>query len=78
MKRTVSVTAFAPKGSAVGATADVALVLQGVAESGRRSRLSVTGELHLTRVDGNWRIFGYDLQRSVHAPELRGSGGGGG
>jgi len=78
VKRTVSVTAFAPKGSAVGATADVALVLQGVAESGQRSRLSVTGELHLTRADGNWRIFGYDLQRSVHAPELRGSGGGGG
>ena len=78
VKRTVSVTAFAPKGSAVGATADVALVLQGVAQSGQRSKLSVTGELHLTRVDGNWRIFGYDLQRSVHAPELRGSGGGGG
>lgn len=78
VKRTVSVTAFAPKGSAVGATADVALVLRGVAESGQRSKLSVTGELHLTRVDGRWRIFGYDLQRSVHAPKLRGSGGGGG
>jgi len=81
VKRTVSVTAFAPKGSAVGATADVALVLQGVAESGQRSKLSVTGELHLTRVDGRWRIFGYDLQRSVHASELSGSsessGGGG-
>lgn len=78
VKRTVSVVAFAPRGSAVGATADVALVLRGVAESGQPSRLSVSGELHLTRIDGRWRIFGYDLQRSVRVPKLRGSGGGGG
>ena len=77
VRRTVTVTAFAPSGSPVGATADVNLVLRGVSESGRRSDLSVTGEVYLTRAGGKWQIFGYDLQRSVRAPGSRGSGGGG-
>lgn len=78
VQRTVWITAFAPKGSAVGATAEVALVLHGLGESGRRSKLSVTGELHLSRFDGSWRIFGYDLQRSVRAAGSQGAAGGGG
>ncbi len=68
VRRSVGVVAFAPAGSAVGATASVVLVLRGLGESGRRSELAVTGELYLTRERGRWRIFGYDLQRSVGPP----------
>ncbi len=68
VRRTVGVVAFAPAGSAVGATASVALVLRGLGAAGRRSELAVTGELFLTRERGSWQIFGYDLQRSVGRP----------
>lgn len=67
-RRVVRVTAFAPRGTAVGATADVTLVLQGVGEAGRRNETVVLAELSLTRTNGRWKVFGYDVQRSVGPP----------
>ncbi len=67
-RRVVRVTAFAPRGTAVGATADVTLVLQGVGEAGRRYETVVQAELSLTRTNGRWKVFGYDVRRSVGAP----------
>lgn len=65
VRRQLTVSAFAPSGRAIGATASADLQLRTVRMSGRRSQLRVTGELSLTRVGGRWRVFGYDLQRSL-------------
>ncbi|MBA2739668.1 MAG: hypothetical protein H0U47_08415 [Nocardioidaceae bacterium] len=64
-RRRVLVRAIAPAGRAVGATADLSFELRGLRQSGRRTELALTGQVFLTRIDGHWRIFGYDLQRSV-------------
>ncbi len=65
VRRLVLVSALAPAGRAVGATADVSLVLRGLRRSGRRTDLRLDGQVFLTHVGGRWRIFGYDLQRSL-------------
>ena len=67
--RTVQLRAYAPHGHAVGATASVELVLLGLRAGGERVEVAVTGDLYLTRPGaGPWRVFGYDLQRSVGPP----------
>ncbi|CAN5891883.1 hypothetical protein BH20ACT6_BH20ACT6_12640 [soil metagenome] len=65
LRRQLLVSALAPAGRAVGATAKVDLMLRTLRKSGRRTQLRLTGSLSLARLDGAWRIFGYDLQRSL-------------
>jgi len=67
-RRVVRVTAFAPRGAAVGATADVTLVLRGLGAGGRSTETVVRAQLSLTRTRGAWKVFAYDVQRSVGAP----------
>lgn len=69
-QKTVSLSALAPKGTAVGVTARVRLVY--VAERGELgdSRVTTTGRLLLSPAkSGEWEIFGYDLARSVTPSE---------
>jgi hypothetical protein len=59
---------FAPGHRPSGATAHVELVLVGAGTAGAVSELAVTGDLYLTRAPAGWRIFGFDLNRSVGDP----------
>ena len=67
-RRVVRLIGYAPRGTAVGATAAVELVLVGATDDGKQTETAVTGELYLTRAKAGWRVFGYDLQRSSGAP----------
>ena len=67
-RQVVRLYVFAPGHRASGATAKVELVMVGAGESGSASELAVTGELYLTKTSKGWRIFGFDLHRSVGAP----------
>ncbi len=67
-RRVVRLIGYAPRGTAVGVTAAVTLVLVGADADGKKTETAVTGELYLTRVRTGWRVFGYDLQRSTGAP----------
>lgn len=68
-RRQVRLVAYAPRGTAVGATASVQLVLLGLTSGGRRTETAVTGDLYLTRDGtGRWRVFGYELRRRSGEP----------
>jgi hypothetical protein len=67
-RRVVRLDVFAPGHRASGATAGVELVMVGVGAAGAASELVVTGDLYLTKTDAGWRIFGFDLNRSVGEP----------
>lgn len=67
-RRVVRLYVFAPGQRVSGATAQVELVMVGADEGGSASELAVTGQLYLTKTKAGWRIFGFDLQRSVGAP----------
>jgi hypothetical protein len=67
-RQRVRLFVFAPAHRPSGATADVQLVMIGAGSSGAMSELAVTGQLYLTKTESGWRIFGFDLQRSVGDP----------
>jgi hypothetical protein len=67
-RRVVRLHVFAPGHRASGATASVELVMVGIGSAGDASELAVTGDLYLTKTDAGWRIFGFDLNRSVGEP----------
>ena len=67
-RRVVDVSVLAAGGRAVGANAEVLLVLVGARADGSQTELVVRGELRLTPTLDGWRIFGFDLTRSVGAP----------
>jgi len=62
-KRRVRLFVFATDGVVGGATARVTLRVAGVQPAGSETRISVEGELYLTRDGLRWQIFGYSLQR---------------
>jgi hypothetical protein len=66
LHRWIRVSVTGVRGHVVGATARVDLRVLGTASDGRRSRVTVRGDLYLTRVPGHgWKIFGYRLDRWV-------------
>lgn len=67
-RQRVRLHVFAPGHRPSGATARVELVLVGAGAAGVVSELAVTGDLYLTKTTAGWRIFGFDLNRSVGAP----------
>ncbi len=62
-----SVFVFANRGVAGGATANVRLAMNEQKQDGTLVDCVVWGRVYLTRDKGRWRIFGYDLRRSVEA-----------
>jgi hypothetical protein len=56
-----SISAFAPGRDAVGASAHVDFVFD-VTENGSTREVTVQGRLMLSPVDGQWKIFGYQLR----------------
>lgn len=56
---------FASNGKTGGATGEVYLRLTGRLRHGALTTYTVSGELYLTRHDNTWRIFGYNLHRTV-------------
>lgn len=66
-KQRVRLFVFGTGGRTGGATARVLLRLTGAAPDGSLRRLTVQGELYLTRKGDRWRIFGYELRR-LEAP----------
>jgi hypothetical protein len=82
-RRVAEVSVLAAGGRAVGASADVLLVLVGAREDGSQTELVVRGRLRLTPTSDGWKVFGFDLTRSVgapgtHARSVRGQRAGGG
>ncbi len=67
-RRRVRLFVFAPGHRPSGATAEVELVMVGVDETGSAAELALTGKLYLTKNKTGWRIFGFDLNRSVGKP----------
>lgn len=69
-RRTAYLAVLSPTGVATGVTAQVHL--EYLVERGDAPSRSVTvrGRLMLTRVDGEWRIFGYDLTRGESAGKV--------
>lgn len=57
------VHAFAPDGTAQGATLHLDLALD-VSRGDRSRRVRLTGRLLLTPVGDGWRVFGFDVRRS--------------
>lgn len=64
-KRQATVYVFARRGVVGGATARVRLVMTGEKRDGSLVRVVVWGDVYLTRDKARWKIFGYDLHRSV-------------
>lgn len=58
-RQTARLDVLAPRGRAVGVTARIVLDLETVGDVERTVR--VRGRLALTRVDGRWKVFAYDL-----------------
>jgi hypothetical protein len=63
---TATISTFAPEGRALGASADVDFAFT-VEAGGTTRQATRRGRLMLVTVDGEWKIFGYDL-----APERSG------
>jgi hypothetical protein len=65
-RRQINLSIFGSRGEFGGATARVRLELTGQRLAGPpRIHVKVWGDLYLTPGDDGWRIFGYDLHRSV-------------
>lgn len=56
---------YASKGRAGGATARVRLRLTQEKDTGELVRTRLNGSVYLTRTPAGWKIFGYDLSRTV-------------
>jgi hypothetical protein len=65
-RRVVRVDLLAPGGKAAAATAHVNLVIELDGDVARTDQ--VTGRVVLTRSDGGWKVFGFDIERG----EVRG------
>ncbi len=63
----VEAAVFASGGGPAGATAAVTLVMVGARAEGDQVEQVVRGELFLTATADGWRVFGFDLSRSVGA-----------
>jgi len=61
----VEAAVFASGRGPAGATAKVTLVLVGARNQGEQVEQVVRGELFLTVTTDGWRVFGFDLSRSV-------------
>ena len=64
-RRTARFFVFSVHGMTGGATAKVTMTMTAELENGQRTRYAVGGDLYLTRNANHWRIFGYDLHRTV-------------
>lgn len=64
-RRDARLFVFSVGGLAGGATAKVYLGMTADLESGKQVRYAVAGQVYLTRKANHWRIFGYDLHRTV-------------
>ncbi len=65
-RRAVKLSILAAHHRPQGASARVHLTLAGVRDDGSVLNLYVSGDLYLTRTEGNtWKIFGFDLDRAV-------------
>jgi hypothetical protein len=65
-RRLVKLSILAAHRRPQGASARIHLTLAGVRDDGSVLDLYLSGDLYLTRTDGNtWKIFGFDLNRSV-------------
>jgi len=58
------ITAFAPRGAALGATARVAFEFDVSQDQGGDQELTLEGRLMLAPEGGSWKIFGYDVDRN--------------
>jgi len=67
-RRVARVSVLAVRGRAIGASARVLLVMVGVRADGTELELVVRGRLRLTPTADGWRIFGFELSRSLGAP----------
>jgi len=64
-RRDARLFVFTLHGLSGGATARVYLAMTAELESGKQVRYAVAGQVYLTRKTNHWRIFGYDLHRTV-------------
>lgn len=62
-KRDVRLDVIAPSGRIAGLTARIALDFETTGD--QPHQVSVRGRLFLTRKEGTWRIFGYDVRKAV-------------
>lgn len=60
-RRVIRVDVLAPKGKASGATAHVNLIIDMEGDVERTDQ--IRGRVVLTRSDGGWRMFGFDIER---------------
>jgi hypothetical protein len=67
-RRVAKVSVLALSGRAVGASAQVLLVAVGARADGSQQELVLRGELDLVPTGRGWKIFGFDLVRSVGSP----------
>jgi hypothetical protein len=67
-RRVARVSALGVGGRAAGANAQVLLVVVGARDDGSQIELVIRGELNLTPSGRGWKVFGFDLQRTVGAP----------
>jgi hypothetical protein len=58
-----SITAFAPDGEALGATARIDFTFDVTEAGGSARALRLQGRLMLAPENGSWKIFGYDVNR---------------
>lgn len=62
-QRDVRLDVIAPSGRIAGVTARIALDFETTGE--QPHQVSVRGRVFLTRKEGTWRIFGYDVRKAV-------------
>jgi hypothetical protein len=67
-RRSAKVAVLAAGGGAVGASADVLLVVVGAAADGTSLELVVRADLQLTPTAKGWKVFGFELARNQGAP----------
>lgn len=64
-KKRARVAVVVPNKVAAGATANIHLVYIAEGDGTPDQEVTMTGRLLLTRAEGGWQIFGYDIARSV-------------